>query len=224
MGFDDTDLPGLIEIIRGVVRREIAVRHAAGLPGVVVSYDASEQRATVQPTVRFRYQDEDGVQQTYRPAPIPGVPVLWPTSSGASLTMPLAVGDPVWIEFAQRSIADWLSTGESDVEPRDPRRYDYNDAVCYPAGRPFADPLPAGAYATGATVLRGDDVRLGDATATATVSLSTLTDAQFSALEAVLTAWVPVAGDGGAALKTALTTLISGGWPAATGASKVKAT
>ena len=174
MAFDDTPLPNLIETIRAVVRRELAVTHAAGLPGVVVSYDASEQRAVVRPVVRFRYMDEDGTQQTYQPAAIPGVPVLWPTSSGASLTMPLAVGDPVWIEFAQRSIADWLSTGEGDVEPRDPRRFDYNDAVCYPAGRPFADPLPSAAYATGATVLRGDDIRLGDATACDFVALASL--------------------------------------------------
>lgn len=218
-----SDAPDLIDLIRQVVRAELATAHVAGVPGVVVSYDRTEQRATVRPSVRFRYRDREGAVVAYRPEPIPNCPVLWPAASGSSLTFDLAVGDPVWIEFGARSLDDWLSTGGDDVTPVDLRRYAYTDAVVHPAGRPFAAPLPAAAVASGATVLRGSDVRLGDATATAKVALASLTDAQLSALEAVFTAWVPVPADGGAALKAALTALIAGGWPASVAASKVKA-
>lgn len=55
------------------------------------------------------------------------------------------------------------------------------------------------------------------------VALASLVNAQFTALKNAFNAWTPVPNDGGAALKTQLTSLIGAGWPSSVAAAKVKA-
>ncbi len=217
-----TDQPSEAETIREIVRSEIARLHTS-IPAVVLSYDRATQRATVQPVVRFSRRDaETGERITYLAPPVANRPVVWPSSGTVSLTWDLSNGDPCVLVFSERSLDEWLTTGERDNEPQDPRRHHLSDAVVFPGGRSFADALPAAAYAAGATVLRGADIRLGSSAATDAVSLSSLVASNLNALAAAFDAWVPAPGDGGTALKTLLTTLRST-WPTSTAASKVKA-
>lgn len=75
-------------------------------------------------------------------------------------------------------------------------------------------------------VLRHDrasgEVGLG-ATPSGFVAMADPTLERMTELRDALAGWVPVAQDGGAALKTELTSLFSGGWPQPVAAEKVKA-
>lgn len=212
-----------------------SARAAAGqvkvaLPAYVLSYDRDEQRATIQIAISYRVVDDRGEETHRARPPVPRVPVQW---QGA--TWDLEAGDWGLAVFCDRSIDEWLQTGETSVEPADSRRFDVSDAVFLPGLRPFSDPLPAAAIGEGAVVLwdRGtSDLRLGSASATAYVALDTLVRAQLEALETALQAAVTagiagaVGGDGGAAALAALQgslTASLAAWPATVAATKVKA-
>jgi len=212
--------PSQAEVLQQTARAAAGAVKVA-LPAHVVAYDRDEQRATIQIAIAYRVVD-DRAQETFRTRPpVPRVPVVW-----VGATWDLAAGDSGMVVFADRSIDEWLETGEQSVEPQDARRFDITDAIFIPGLRPFADPLPAAAVAAGAVVLwdRGtSDLRLGSSAATSPVALGDEVDDRLTALANAITSWTPVPNDGGAALKTILAALITAGWPASVGATKVKA-
>jgi len=69
---------------------------------------------------------------------VPDVPVVWPRSGGAQMTMPVRRGDTVLLVFTDRSIDRWLAQG-GNVTPDDRRQHDLSDAVAVPGLVPFAD-------------------------------------------------------------------------------------
>jgi hypothetical protein len=129
------------------------------------------------------------------------------------LTFPLRAGDPGWLTFADRSIDAWKSQGGPQLPP-DARRHSWADAVFIPGVRSFSAPIQS---ADPAAIALGQDGQTPDFAATANRVL-----AQFQALADVFSAWVPSPGDGGGALKSALTSLISGGWPSAPASASLK--
>ena len=98
------------------------------MPGRVVSYDATRNRAVVQPVLPKMLADGS----TLAPPAIHEVPILWPTGGGAVITLPLQAGDEVWLEFSQRSLEGWLAG--NDAAPDDPRQFDLTDCVARPGG------------------------------------------------------------------------------------------
>lgn len=117
------------------------------LPGVVVSYDAASQTATIQPVIRQGYLEEDDddlddkVWWERIPA-IPKVPVAHWRVGGFAIHAPLAPGDFVTLVVSDRSIDEFMSTGSRDNTPQDTRRFDWTDAVALPmppAPTPIAD-------------------------------------------------------------------------------------
>jgi len=115
------------------------VEMRVSLPARVEQYDETKQRADVKPLLNRRYADGEEAELPV----IAGVPVVWPRSGGAALTMPVAKGDGVLLVFADRSIDRWLSDG-GQVTPDDPRTHDLSDAVAIPGLVPFADLGTAG--------------------------------------------------------------------------------
>lgn len=107
-----------------------------------------------------------------------------------------AAGDTCLLVFCEESFAKWFDTGS--VEPPEVLRRHGLHAVCIPL------------VARG-----GQEVQF--------VALANLVNAQFAALADAFDGWTPVPNDGGAALKTQLTTLSGTGWPASVAAVKVKA-
>lgn len=215
------EIDAVVAIARGA-----AERVQTTFPGYVVAYDRASQTANVQVIPRVRYRDPVSDTVRFERVPVlPNCPVLWPSWGGGacSLVGDLQAGDPVWVVLADRSIDEWKDTGNTDTEPQVPRRWDWSDAVVLPGGRPNASPLASAAYASGAVVLRGTDIRLGSSAATDYVALASLVLAQLDALKTALNSWTPVPGDGGAALKVILTALVGGGWPSSVAAAKVKA-
>lgn len=211
------------------------------LPATVLAYDAATQVATVRvvPCFRRRDPEQGGKVVCYAPPDLPQIPVAFPGGAGFALTWPLAVGSTGLLVVSDRSLDEWKSTGDARTEPQDARRHSLADGVFVPGLRSPADPLTGTQLAADAAVLSGakvvlqsDDTRLGAASATQAVALGPLVEAQLTALAAAVQAAAAAAtgavvpGDGGtagaAAFAAALTTALVG-FPANTGASKVRA-
>lgn len=142
----EIDDPDVVDAIVEIVRGEIAVIRTI-TPARVLSYDPITERATVQPTLRGRWVDqEQELLTTYLPAPLAGRPVLWLSAGDFGLTGELAVDQEVTLLISDRSIADWLQTGSADVTPADLRRFDLSDAMVLPSR---VRPGPATRYAAG---------------------------------------------------------------------------
>lgn len=100
------------------------------LPGEIISYDGTT--ATVKPAIPKQLANGETL-----PAPqIVRVPVCWPIADGgrALITVPLKPGDPVKLNFSQRSLENWLSG--SNQAPDDPRQFDLTDCFASPVMRP----------------------------------------------------------------------------------------
>lgn len=100
------------------------------LPGRVTSYDASTQRATVQPTVAN--VDPDRALPS-----VPNVPVSFPRAGGYLLALPIEVGDTGLLVFTALSAQSWLKSG-SEGAPQDTRRHTLSSAVFLPGVSPTA--------------------------------------------------------------------------------------
>lgn len=115
------------ELLETVVNKAIDLRLSdvrVALPGRIVSYDAASQLADVKPQIHRRFPDG----HTEELPILVDVPILWPRSGGASITLPVLAGDPVLLLFSDRSIEDWLSKGE-EGPPEDPRKHHLTDAL-----------------------------------------------------------------------------------------------
>ena len=104
------------------------------VPGQIVSWSATTQTATVQPMVRKPLPSADGIQTYETPPQIQNVPCYVLRGGGYLVSVPFAVGDPVWLMFSEQSYAEYLSTGALS-NPKDLRRHG--------TGYPFAIPGPA---------------------------------------------------------------------------------
>lgn len=132
------------------------------LPGVVLSYDSATQKATVQPIVRAWYWDEDDTAYAVRFPPIPRVPVAFFRAGGFAMSAPLEPGDVVTLLVQDRSIDEFMATGNADSTPFDVRRFDWTDAVALPFP-PSATPI---------TTLDADNMVLGSDTVKITMTPS----------------------------------------------------
>ena len=80
------------------------------LPGTVVSFDASVQTASVQPTVRKRIRTEKGVREMDYPL-LENVPVLMIGGGDYALTFPVRKGDECIVLFSDSCIDAWWQSG-----------------------------------------------------------------------------------------------------------------
>jgi hypothetical protein len=163
-----TQTPSLEDLLSEWLRAGLAQVHTS-FPATVVVYDPVLQRATVQPTIRNRVDDIDlGIErpEVTPPAPIPNVPIVWPSGATWSLHAPLVPGDPVTVLVAERSTDEWRTAGSPDTIPASGRRFNLSDAVAFPGGRtfgpnPVTGPIGAAAVDPAAAVLAGALVKLG---------------------------------------------------------------
>lgn len=201
----------LAEVIRGALDARVASLRVS-MPGEIVSFDAATQTAHVRPALSDVVAVEGGATAARPLQVIPHVPVQFPGGGGFSLTFPVRAGDPCLLVFSDRSIDEWFARG-GQVTPEAARQHHLTDAVAILGVRPRPGALPS---VDGSAVSLGQDGAQADF-----VALAAKVDAQLTALANVFSSWTPVAGDGGAALKTLLATLLAT-WPQSTASAAVK--
>ena len=123
------------DIMKQIVNYGISNMHTC-LPGKIVSYDYTEQKATVQPLLKKKYADNE-IQKLPE---ITNVPIVFPSGTNFSMHWPLNAGDNVLLLFCERSLDNWLSTG-GEVAPQDPRKFDLSDAIGIPGLIPFPNTI-----------------------------------------------------------------------------------
>ena len=201
------------------------------IPGAVESYDPTTRTADVRPLVKRPIFSESADGFMHEELPIlPSIPVLFPMAGPSMITFPIPVGATGLVVIMTLSAHQWRggATGSptDPAEPGDHRLHHPGNAVFIPGIVPDGTSTPA--TAENALVVEAPEVRLGDHTATDLVALKSLVEARFAALAKGLVTAVPVAGDGGAAIKAAvLVALGDDGWsgyhPPNVGAAQVKA-
>lgn len=80
------------------------------LPGVVKSFDAATQTASIQPTIRRRIRVKSGVKEYPYPL-LTDVPVLMLGGGTQFLTMPITVGDECIVLFSDVCMDAWFQSG-----------------------------------------------------------------------------------------------------------------
>ncbi len=156
----DQQTPGLPAVIRAALDARMMDVHT-GIPGRIETYDASKLQASVQIEVRQARYDENGDRVPDRLPVVCNVPVIFSGGGGSRLTFPVKRGDQCWLMFSEASLDRWGERG-GDVDPVYDRRHHIASAVCLVGLSDFGHARAA--HAT-ATVLEGDDVRIGDANA-----------------------------------------------------------
>jgi hypothetical protein len=108
------------------------------LPGKIVEYDYTAQKASVLPTIKEKFYTGKVLSMPI----IANVPVIFPRTANASITFPLEKDDKVLLLFSEKSLERWLSKGD-EVEAGVNRRFDLTDCIAIPGLYSFADSSPS---------------------------------------------------------------------------------
>ena len=119
------------DIIKALMSK-ISKNLRVSMPATIESYDYKTQKASVKIDMRELFEDSSSIDYPI----ISNVPVVFPRSGGASLTMPVIRGDSCLVFFMDRDITDWLA-GKSNVVPETIRSHTLNDAVAVMGLSPF---------------------------------------------------------------------------------------
>jgi hypothetical protein len=188
---DETDNPTVADLLSlAIGRAQAGVRTCQ--PGIVLAYDPVQQKAIVQPAIRVARTDPTTGLRVYQEVPpIANCPVAHIGAGDFSLCFPLSPGDSVLLLVADRSMDEWILTGETKVDPYDSRRFDWMDCVVLPALRSFnpaagaRGPIPVEGVAAGAMVVRAPEIRLGSSAAYDALVLESLLPDLLAALSDV---------------------------------------
>ena len=128
MAIDLAQSPNEVKtIIKGWMDSRVSKIHTA-MPGRVVSYDPSTNRASVQPNGDYKSEDGRNIQYPI----IHNVPIHFPMGQGgtAGITFPINAGDGCLLVFSETQTDDFLGGNKGDSE--DSRRHSLNDAIAIP--------------------------------------------------------------------------------------------
>ena len=115
------------EVLSALKQEILASLHCA-LPGIVESYDAETQTASVRPALRSRV-GRDVIQLPL----LKDVPVFMPGSERNNWTV--SAGDSCLLIFADACIDGWFETGSVTLPPSG-RQHDLSDAFAFVGFRP----------------------------------------------------------------------------------------
>ncbi|MCH9834140.1 hypothetical protein K0U83_00680 [bacterium] len=182
-----TSRPSTLQDLLARFRSSIVADLHTSLPGEIVRYDSSTQKADVRPLVKERYTDESGSTQARDLPVIPAVPVKFPGGGGYRMTFPMDPGDAGLIVFCEASLDKWLVSGGT-VDPADDRRHDLTDAVFIPGLRDFGHPLQS-APTDRATFGKDDGLQIHITPSLVNVGSNSPAELEFAALGDALQTW-----------------------------------
>lgn len=219
--------PSLEDVLDNAVEQRLA-SFWTSVVGIVQSYDSSTRSVSVQPVAPVGFVNQGGDRMTARMPVIQHVPVVFPGGAGGEFVFDISPGDQCLLVMTSHYLGLWAATGQ-ESDPQDDRRNHLGDCLAFVGARPLQGTGSKSGAPSGAAVLRGNDVNLGDTGGNAV--LTTADGNQF--LQALEYAISQSSGNlpGLAALTALYSALTNGGtpgtpsapaaWP--TGASKVKA-
>jgi hypothetical protein len=146
--------PSLRDLLDGL-KYEIFRDLNCARPGVIQSFNAALQEATVQIAIQQVVAISPTGVQTIQSYPVlASVPVYFPSGGGFTLTFPVSPGDECLVIFNDRQIDNWLTSGAGNA-PSVPRLHDLSDGVALVGLRNNTRAL--GGVSTNTAQLRSDD-------------------------------------------------------------------
>lgn len=112
--------------------RKISSTIRVSMPATIEEYDFKTQKASVKIDMQELYDNNTAIDYPV----LTNVPVIFPRSGGASLTMPVIRGDTCLVFFLDRDITAWLFGTDGGI-PNSQRHHDLNDAVAIMGLSPF---------------------------------------------------------------------------------------
>jgi len=130
------------EVLRVALEYALSDVHTA-LPGRIEVWDPATQKADVKPLIQRLVATESGEELVEELPILPQVPVVFPRTTGAFITFPVAAGDHVLLLFNERSIDKFMAGEGEDTDPDEYRMHDLSDAVAllgfYPDSKAIAE-------------------------------------------------------------------------------------
>lgn len=151
MNIDEVNpIPRRQEALR---ERQAFIKLRCSVPGIVQSYDATQQTVTVQVAIRECLIMEDGAEKWTNVPLLLDVPIVFPRAGGYVLTLPITQGDEVLVCFGDACIDAWWQNGGVQNQI-DIRRHDLSDAFAIPG--PWSQPRRVSNYSTNSCQLRNE--------------------------------------------------------------------
>jgi len=108
------------------------------MPAFIDKYDFKTQKADIKIGVQEVFKDGSVIDYPL----LSGVPVVFPKSGGASITMPVKKNDTCLLVFLDRDATSWL-LGGNVTKPKSSRSHHLSDAVAIMGLSPFSTLSPA---------------------------------------------------------------------------------
>jgi hypothetical protein len=124
------------------------------MPGVIQSFNATQQTAIVQLALTDQVL-QAGALVTITLPELVDVPVVLPRGGGFTLTMPLSLGDECLVVFGDMDIGAWWQSGGVGNNQIHLRRHSLADGFCIPG--PWSQPRVLSNYSTSSAQLRSED-------------------------------------------------------------------
>ena len=124
------------------------------LPGIIQTFDAAAQTASVQIAIRMPVRQRDGSTVSMQVSTLHDCPVHFPAGGDCTLTFPVRAGDECLVVFGSRCIDAWWQSGgvQDQIENR---LHDLSDGFALVGFRSQPRALPS--VSTSAVQLRSDD-------------------------------------------------------------------
>tara|TARA_B100001059_G_scaffold179056_2_gene179705 strand:- start:4703 stop:5434 length:732 start_codon:yes stop_codon:yes gene_type:complete len=135
---NQSNLSDLLEQIKD----EIGYKINCTRIGVIVSFDPTTQRATVQLVDNLQRQGEKGSVIEYAPEPLIDIPVQINATLQGGLTMPITENDFCIIQFNDRNLTNWKETGlTKEIPLASLRSHSFSDGIAIIGIFPNTAPL-----------------------------------------------------------------------------------
>lgn len=121
---------GTVDVFQSFIDSRLSDIHTS-MPGKIVSYDESTNRATVLPLVKWQRKINNNLITIDIP-PIENVPVVFFRTTAFYLKFPIKKNDGCIIHFSESSIGNFLNGNGLVVDPEDPSKFSLTDAICVP--------------------------------------------------------------------------------------------
>ncbi len=151
-----TQLATLAANIKQGIESHIKELHTS-MPGIIESFDAATQLASVQPAIKRVFKTDLGDREILTPSPLPiliNVLVQFPRGGGFSLTFPVKKGDECLLVFCERSIDNWHKFG-GVKDPGARRFHALSDATAFVGVSSLVNKVPN--YDATNTQIKKDD-------------------------------------------------------------------